>query len=765
MTDPYVVICELLGLTRVPNTLRSSVYKIRMNNNSISDIDDVEWPKSLISLALADNQIGRLRDRTFIMAPNMKKIYLNSNQINEIQPDAFAGLAKLSWLYLDHNKLETFDTSLLKHSPLIKKIDLTANNIDLPDETQFGLYKHIEELFLDHNRISRIRAHWFSNMSSLGWLSLAHNRISVIEDKSFMLNTHLVDLDLSANRIKHINRLTFAYQLSIHRLVLESNRQLKLLPENTFAELPQLKSLNLKSIEFDYLEPETFSHLQLLDFIYFAKFRYCHYATHVRVCHPLTDGLSSTKELLAFPILKYAVWIVALVCSLGNVFVFVWRTVSPHEDQSLSLFVRNLSIADLMMGIYLCVIGWQNRNFGENFSQHAIKWMSSWQCASIGFLAILSSELSVFILTIITVERYRSITSIRRFGQSEKKRRARVYVSLAWLCSLLIALYPMLEWLWNKNSHQPNQTSASSLEYYAQNGLCLPLHIDQPFTPGWQFIYLAINFTAVLVIIALYVRLYLMIMSARQTTRPVAIKAEKREDAILAIRFFFIVVTDCLCWIPIVVIKLIALCNVSISSAIYGWLVVFIIPVNSALNPIIYTLAAPTLLRSHVCRLFERLFYKLDLILPGGSSRHCSNDGVSNCLVSVPRDSSDSGKLAQSLGPFEQAADAVDTTCQQTEPTATANKRLDADFILICNGSELAFALNDQPTSKRQQVPAWPTKPNLSLAATSGSDEAACCGAGSGGCPKQHKTSRTCDFFSTLDQSSSQIRHTLSKQS
>lgn len=92
------------------------------------------------------------------------------------------------------------------------------------------------------------------------------------------------------------------------------------------------------------------------------------------------------------------------------------------------------------------------------------------------------------------------------------------------------------------------------------------------------------------VIIALHVRLYLMIMSAKQTTRPLAIKLERREDAILAIRF--IVITGCLCWIPILVIKLIALRNVSMSSAIYGWLVVFIILVESALNPIIYTLAA-----------------------------------------------------------------------------------------------------------------------------------------------------------------------------
>lgn len=595
-----------------------------MNNNSITDIDDVQWPKSLVNLALAYNRISYLSERTFVMAGGIKKIFLDSNQIRFVHPDAFAGLTNLSWLFLTQNKLDTFNTEVLRHSPMIKKIDLTDNNIILPDDTRFSPYSHIQELFLDRNRLTRVRSHWFSNMSSLHWLSLAHNQISVIEDNSFALDFKLVHLDLSANRIKHLNRLTFASKLSIHRLVLAAN-PFRLLPEDTFRELPQLNSLNLKFIEFDHIERETFTQIKELEFIYFAKFRYCHYANNSRVCRPLTDGLSSAKELLAFPILKYAVWIVALVCCLGNVFVFIWRSVSPHEDQTLSLFVRNLSIADLMMGIYLCAIGWHNEKFENNFSRHAIEWMSSWKCTAIGFLAILSSELSVFILTIITVERYRSITSIRRYEPAEQKRRARLQVSLAWLFSFLIAVYPLEEWIW-KNSYS---------DYYANNGLCLPLHIDQPFTSGWQFsafIYLGINFSAVIVIIALYVRMYLMIMSGRQTSRPVAIKAEKREDAILAIRFFFIVLTDCLCWIPIVVIKLIALREVNISSAIYGWLVVFIIPVNSALNPIIYTLAAPTSLRDIVCRLVERFCYKVDLALPCSSSRHCSDCGSSTGL-------------------------------------------------------------------------------------------------------------------------------------
>ncbi len=44
------------------------------------------------------------------------------------------------------------------------------------------------------------------------------------------------------------------------------------------------------------------------------------------------------------------------------------------------------------------------------FKMHAIKWQTSAGCIMAGFLGVLSSELSVFTLTVITLERYYAIT-------------------------------------------------------------------------------------------------------------------------------------------------------------------------------------------------------------------------------------------------------------------------------------------------------------------------------------------------------------------
>lgn len=96
-----------------------------------------------------------------------------------------------------------------------------------------------------------------------------------------------------------------------------------------------------------------------------------------------------------------------------------------------------------------------------------------------------------------------------------------------------------------------------------------------------------------------------------------------REDITLAVRFAVIVITDCLCWLPIVIIKLFALSNYKINrnccwsihraaltqllaESVYCWLIVFIMPINSALNPIIYTIASPSGIRSIVTNLIRR---------------------------------------------------------------------------------------------------------------------------------------------------------------
>ena len=112
------------------------------------------------------------------------------------------------------------------------------------------------------------------------------------------------------------------------------------------------------------------------------------------------------------------------------------------------------------------------------------------------------------------------------------------------------------------------------------------------FCSRWYFfLFLSRNKTknvliwcSVLVIVGVYTALFLSIRRTRTAT-PLA-----PNEIEIAVRFFFIVFTDCLCWMPTILLKIMALSNVYIPSNLHAWLVVFILPVNSAINPLLVSL-------------------------------------------------------------------------------------------------------------------------------------------------------------------------------
>lgn len=64
---------------------------------------------------------------------------------------------------------------------------------------------------------------------------------------------------------------------------------------------------------------------------------------------------------------------------------------------------------------------------------------------------------------------------------------ARYCLAGVWLVGLVLAVFPVLRW--------PQERA-----FYSSNGLCFPLHIDDPFMLGWEysaFVFLGINFSAV----------------------------------------------------------------------------------------------------------------------------------------------------------------------------------------------------------------------------------------------------------------------------
>lgn len=98
--------------------------------------------------------------------------------------------------------------------------------------------------------------------------------------------------------------------------------------------------------------------------------------------------------------------------------------------------------------------------------------------------------------------------------------------------------------------------------YGINSGMCFPLHLQEGFPLGWQysaFVFLGVNLVLLLTIAVLYTALLISIWRTRKATEV------SKFDFEFAIRFFFIVFTDAMCWAPIMATKVIVFFNYEIS--------------------------------------------------------------------------------------------------------------------------------------------------------------------------------------------------------
>ncbi|EHB05932.1 Relaxin receptor 1 [Heterocephalus glaber] len=392
------------------------------------------------------------------------------------------------------------------------------------------------------------------------------------------VSSNVTAMYLQNNQIISVSTYAFRGLYNLNKLIIEDNHLSRISPL-TFYGLNSLILLVLMNNVLTHLPHEPLcQHMPRLHWLYFKKFQYCGYAPHVRSCKPNTDGLSSLENLLASVIQRVFVWVVSVVTCFGNIFVICMRPYIRSENKLHAISIISLCCADCLMGVYLFVIGALDLKFRGEYHKHAQLWTDSTNCQLMGSLAILSTEVSVLLLTFLTLEKYICIVYPFRCLRPRKCRTITILI-LIWIVGFIVAFIPLSNKEFFKN-------------YYGTNGVCFPLHSEDTESTGAQIysvaIFLGVNLAAFVIIVFSYGSMFYSVH--RSTGTATEIRNQVKKEMILAKRFFFIVFTDALCWIPIFVLKFLSLLQVEIPGTITSWVVIFILPINSALNPILYTL-------------------------------------------------------------------------------------------------------------------------------------------------------------------------------
>lgn len=123
------------------------------------------------------------------------------------------------------------------------------------------------------------------------------------------------------------------------------------------------------------------------------------------------------------------------------------------------------SVADCLMGVYLFFLGVFDVKFRGEYNRNALIWMDSVECRTIGFLAMLSSEVSVLLLTYLTLEKFLVIV-FPFIHLRPGKMQTGLVLAFIWILGFVIAAVPLL-----------NEDLFGN--YYGRNGVCFPLHSDR----------------------------------------------------------------------------------------------------------------------------------------------------------------------------------------------------------------------------------------------------------------------------------------------
>ncbi|XP_069806498.1 thyrotropin receptor isoform X2 [Dendropsophus ebraccatus] len=284
------------------------------------------------------------------------------------------------------------------------------------------------------------------------------------------------------------------------------------------------------------------------------------------VCTPTPDEFNPCEDIMGYNFLRIVVWFVNLLAILGNAFV-LFILITSHYKLTVPRFLMcNLAFADFCMGIYLLLIASEDLHTRSEYYNYAINWQTGPGCNTAGFFTVFASELSVYTLTVITLERWYAITFAMRLDRKLRLRHATFIMLGGWAFCFFLALLPLV-----------------GISSYMKVSICLPMDTETPLAQAYIILVLMLNIVAFFIICACYIKIYVTVRNPHYKSGD--------KDTKIAKRMAILIFTDFLCMAPISFYALSAIMNkplITVSNS--KILLVLFYPLNSCANPFLYAI-------------------------------------------------------------------------------------------------------------------------------------------------------------------------------
>ena len=298
-----------------------------------------------------------------------------------------------------------------------------------------------------------------------------------------------------------------------------------------------------------------------------------HYNTISEVeCLPVPDALHPCDDIMGNVFLTGLSWVISILALAANSVVFCVLICTQRTMNVTKFLLLNLSFADLCLSLYLLILVSASAHTHRNYYNYVRQWQLGGGCAISGFLAVFSSQLSVFVLVVITVERYFAIVYAMYLHRRVTLKQARAAMLFCWLLSIILAFLPI-----------------TGVNSYKDVAICLPFRTKSKRDLVYIGVMLSMNASLFIFVSVSYFRMYLVVRNSQLNC------GHHRDDSEVAKRMAWLILTDFFCWGPIAVIGLFSafgnIDSLGIDVKKSKYLLVVFFPINALCNPFMYAVS------------------------------------------------------------------------------------------------------------------------------------------------------------------------------
>ncbi|XP_052602497.1 lutropin-choriogonadotropic hormone receptor isoform X1 [Peromyscus californicus insignis] len=548
-----------------------------------------------IEISQSDS-LERIEANAFDTLLNLSEILIqNTKNLVYIEPGAFTNLPRLKYLSICNTGIQTLpDVTKISSSEFNVILEICDNLhiTTIPGNAFQGMSNESITLKLYGNGFEEVQSHAF-NGTTLISLELKENiYLEKMHSRAFQGATGPSILDISSTKLQALPSHGLE---SIQTLIATSSYSLRTLPSRekftsllvatltypshccAFRNLPK-KEQNFSFSIFENFSKQCESTVKKPnnETLYSAIFEeselsgwdydYGFCTPKTLQCIPEPDAFNPCEDIMGYAFLRVLIWLINILAIVGNLTVLFVLLTSRYKLTVPRFLMCNLSFADFCMGLYLLLIASVDSQTKGQYYNHAIEWQTGSGCSAAGFFTVFASELSVYTLTVITLERWHTITYAVQLDQKLRLRHAIPIMLGGWLFSTLIAALPLV-----------------GVSNYRKVSICLPMDVESTLSQVYILSILILNVVAFIIICACYIRIYFAVQN------PELVATNK--DTKIAKKMAILIFTDFMCMAPISFFAISAAFKVPLITVTNSKvLLVLFYPVNSCANPFLYAI-------------------------------------------------------------------------------------------------------------------------------------------------------------------------------